>query len=80
MHAIAQGQLISDFKSVLGPDFVLFRLSKHALIALDELTDASANYFGFSNWVAVRAAKAQQFTDAFKQASGKRMRPYAWRA
>jgi FkbM family methyltransferase len=79
MHAIAQGQLISDFQSVLGPDFVLFRLSKHALIPLSELTDASANYFGFSNWVAVRSGIAETFQQAFKQASGKRMRPYEWR-
>jgi FkbM family methyltransferase len=79
MHAIAQGQLISDFQSVLGPDFVLFRLSKHALIPLSELTDASANFFGFSNWVAVRSGIATTFQQAFKKASGQRMRPYKWR-
>jgi len=79
MHALAQGQLITDFHDVLGPSFDLFRLTKHALIPRMELTDASANYFGFSNWVAVRSESAREFAEAFRQVSGARVRPFEWR-
>lgn len=79
MHALAQGHLVSDFDLLLGSDFRLFRLTKHALVSRDELSDAEANYFGFSNWVAVRNADVMAFTEAFGKATGARARPYEWR-
>lgn len=79
MHALAQGQIIADFHEVLGQSFELFRLSKHALIPRTELNDATANYFGFSNWVAIRCDQTPEFTAAFRKASGARARPYEWR-
>lgn len=79
MHAIAQGQLISDFQQVLGSDFSLFRLSRHALISINELPPSSANYFGFSNWVGVRKSVENDFKAAFEKASGTMRRPREWR-
>ena len=79
MHALAQGQLIADFQEILGSDFELFRLTKHALIPRRELDESSENFFGFSNWLAVRKHSVQEFLAAFSASSGKRRRPYEWR-
>jgi len=79
MHAIAQGHLIGDFRKLFGSDFTCFRLAPRALISLDELGESLANYYGFSNWVAVRSHLAADFATAYKNQSGQRQRPYAWR-
>jgi len=79
MHAIAQGHLIADFGKLFGSEFTCFRLAPRALVSLEELGEPLANYYGFSNWIAVRSHLAADFATAYKNQSGQRQRPYAWR-
>ena len=58
MHALAQGQTIDDFAELFGPEYQLFRLAPRCLIPREELGADLANYFGFSNWVALHTSIA----------------------
>ena len=80
MHALAQGHTIGDFQDQFGAEFTLFRLAPRMLIPLQGLEDAEANYFGFSNWVAVRSAHAEALQSAYRQADPRMRRPQKWRA
>ncbi len=58
MHALAQGQTIDDFAELFGPEYQLFRLAPRCLIPREEFGADLANYFGFSNWVALHTSIA----------------------
>lgn len=79
MHAIAQGHVIGDFQAALGEEFTLMRLSPRALIPMEQLGPGLANFFGFSNWVAVRRNHAPSLERAYRKAKGARQRPFEWR-
>jgi FkbM family methyltransferase len=70
MHALAQGELVDDFGSLLEPDFDFFRLAPRCLIPRDELGSNLANYFGFSNWVAVRKDLSSRLAEAYTRQHG----------
>jgi FkbM family methyltransferase len=80
MHALAQGHLIDDFGAALGDEFCLFRLAPRDLIPRDDLDPALANYFGFSNWVALRRAIAPQVRAAYQSADPRMVRRPEWRS
>jgi FkbM family methyltransferase len=79
MHALAQGQTVGDFEDLFGPDFTLFRLAPRMLIPLGSLEVSEANYFGFSNWVAVRREHAASLQQAYRAADPRMRRPVEWR-
>lgn len=79
MHALAQGHTIGDFANAFGAGFRLFRLAPEKLIPLTGLEPALANYYGFSNWVAVRSAIADQLESAYAAADPRMRRPFEWR-
>jgi FkbM family methyltransferase len=78
VYALAQGRTIDDFARVFGPDFVLYRMAPRLLIPLSELPSDAANYFGFSNWVAVRRGIAPAIEREYRQANAKMVRNPAW--
>lgn len=79
MHALAQGQVIADFATAFGADYRLYRLAPRNLIPLEDLDPALANYYGFSNWVAVRADLAQALVAAYREADPTMRRRAEWR-
>ena len=79
MHAIAQGHMIADFQNLLGPEFSTYRLAARTLIPSEELSGALSNYYGFSNWVALRNEIAPTVVREYRHQSGRRLRPYEWR-
>lgn len=79
MHALAQGQTVGDFEELFGPDFTLLRLAPRMLIPLSSLEPSEANYFGFSNWVAVRRHHASDLQQAYRVADPRMQRPVEWR-
>lgn len=79
MHALAQGQTLGDFEELFGPDFTLLRLAPRMLIPLSSLEPSEANYFGFSNWVAVRHRFASDLQQAYRTADPRMRRPVEWR-
>lgn len=79
MHALAQGQTMGDFEALFGPEFTLFRLAPRMLIPLRSLEASEANYFGFSNWVAVRLGYAGPLESAYRAADSRMQRPASWR-
>ena len=78
VYALAQGRTIDDFAKVFGPDFVLYRMAPRLLIPLSELPSDAANYFGFSNWVAVRRNIAASVEREYRTANAKMVRNPAW--
>lgn len=78
VHALAQGNTVADFATLFGSEFNLYRLAPRVLIPLSELTTDAANYFGYSNWVAVRKAVSAEFRDAYRSAVPKMARPKEW--
>lgn len=79
MHALAQGQTLGDFEELFGSEFALYRLAPRVLIPLRNLEASEANYFGFSNWVAVRRPHATALESAYRGADPRMQRPVAWR-
>jgi len=80
MHALAQGQVIADFAAAFGPEFVLMRLAPEKLIPLEDLDAALANYYGFSNWVALRREIAPRVRAAYLAADPRMRRRPEWRS
>lgn len=80
MHALAQGEVIADFADAFGDGFTLFRLAPQKLIPLGDLDPALANYFGFSNWVALRNEIAPGVQAAYRAADPRMRRRPEWRA
>ena len=80
MHAIAQGQMIDDFIAVMGNDFEYFRLAPRALVPRGSMGANLANYFGFSNWVALRREIAPRVRAAYLTADPRMRRPPEWRS
>lgn len=78
MHALAQGQLISDFSGLLPENFELFRLTPKTLIPLSLIGANQANFFGFSNWVALRKDRSAEICAKFERESGKMRRRRDW--
>ena len=78
VYALAQGRTIDDFAKVFGPEFVLYRMAPRLLIPLSELPSDAANYFGFSNWVAVRQNIAASVEREYRNADAKMVRNPAW--
>ena len=78
VYALAQGRTIDDFAKVFGPEFVLYRMAPRLLIPLAELPSDAANYFGFSNWVAVRRNIAPSVEREYRNANAKMVRNPAW--
>lgn len=79
MHALAQGHTIDDFQKALGSDYSLFRLAPRSLIPLHEMESSEANYFGFSNWVAIRAEFGNAVVSAYRRADATMRRRQEWR-
>lgn len=78
IHALAQGHTIDDFRSIFGSEFDLFRLAPRVLIPLSELPPDAANYFGYSNWVAVRKNLSRRFCEAYRTTDPAMQRPQEW--
>jgi FkbM family methyltransferase len=78
MHALAQGQLISDFAALVPQGFELFRLTPQTLIPLSHIGANQANFFGFSNWVALSRKRAPEIVAKFEKESGKMRRRSDW--
>ncbi len=78
VYALAQGKTIQDFANLFGSDFVLYRMAPRILIPLAELPSDSANYFGFSNWVAVRQTSAIAIEREYRMANAGMMRKKDW--
>lgn len=78
MHALAQGQLVDDFADLFGPDFALYRLAPRTLIPRSSLNGGLANFFGYSNWVALRRDHAQSVTAHYARESGSMERKAGW--
>ena len=68
MHALAQGHVIEDFGAAFGEGFALYRLAPRKLIPKNELDPELANYFGFSNWAALRHEIAPRVCAAYRAA------------
>ena len=67
-HALASGQLIDDFRKILGEKFKLFRLAPRKLIPRSDLSFSAANAAGFSNWVALHRSISQKVEVAYRKA------------
>jgi FkbM family methyltransferase len=78
VHALAQGHTVGDFANLFGSQFELFRLAPRSLIPLSELPLEAANYFGYSNWLAVRRSFSTAVQDAYRKADPKMARPKEW--
>jgi FkbM family methyltransferase len=78
VYALAQGRTIEDFAKLFGPEFVLYRMAPRLLIPLSELPTDAANYFGFSNWVAVRKAYASAIEREYRNAKPHMVRKQEW--
>lgn len=78
VHALAQGHTVSDFANLFGSQFELLRLAPRSLIPLKELPLDAANYFGYSNWLAVRQSFSAAVQDAYRKADPTMVRPQEW--
>ena len=78
VHALAQGNTVADFAALFGSEFNLYRMAPRVLIPLSELTTDAANYFGYSNWVAIRKSVSAEFCDAYRIANPRMLRPKEW--
>ncbi len=79
LHALAQGHTIDDFQDVLGSSYSLFRLAPRSLIALRDMESSEANYFGFSNWIAVGSEFGDALVTAYRRADPTMRRRREWR-
>ena len=80
MHALAQGHVVDDFAAAFGEGFDLFRLAPRKLIPLAELDPSLANFYGFSNWVALRYDIAGRVCASYRTADPRMVRRPEWRA
>ena len=78
VYALAQGHTIDDFDKTIGSDFELFRLAPRMMIPYRSLPNDAANYFGFSNWVAVHRSIARDVEREYRQARSKMLRSREW--
>jgi len=78
VYALAQGRTIEDFAKLFGPEFKLYRMAPRLLIPLAELPSDTANYFGFSNWVAVRKELASSIEREYRKAKPHMVRKQEW--
>lgn len=78
IHALAQGHTVNDFAAMIGSGYDLFRLGPKVLIPLSELPADAANYFGYSNWIAVRKPMSAAFQVAYEKADPAMYRPKEW--
>lgn len=66
-YSLMSGKPLGAFADLLGADYVLKRLSRRALVDQQQMSPEEMNYFGYSNWCAVRSDLAEPLSNAFRQ-------------